>query len=118
MLADKNEISLLSDPEGDDSGVSSDSLKRASDAETHSRMIEHMYGVEERRHHHQKRMKLDEGHAKRFDISVRDSAPQRGGTMPRGYMKENSGASVPPISSADTPVNTIDLTLGKLTLRR
>lgn len=108
-----DEISLLSDTENDDSAVSSDSLKRTSDAESQSRMIENMYGVEERKHQPQKRMKLDEGPGKKFDLSVRDSAPKGGSTMLQGYTKESNGVfAPPPPSSADTTeMNTIDLTL-------
>ena len=116
---ESTEISLLSDTEGDESGVSSDSLKRAGNTESQSQMIEGMYGVEERQHHQpQKRLKLDDDHAKRFSISIRDSAPQGSSTILGGYMKEDSGVSAPPPTSAvTTPADTIDLTLGKLTLR-
>lgn len=105
---------LLSD-DGDDPSVTKNNLfKRVHDEETQSgSMIESVYGVEERRHQPQKRIKADDGHAMSFNGSVKERLPRGEITGLSEYMKEGSGDAPPPPTTpgVDMPgVDTIDLT--------
>ena len=110
-VTDDSEVSVLSNT---DNHQATAKEKNAASAGTQSSMIEDMYGVEQRRHHPPKRIKL----GGREDDGTSGRARQVAGSFLGEYMKGDTDSPAPTPQQAQTPAaaDTIDLTLGTRSL--
>lgn len=109
-VTNDSEMSILSDS-GDHQAAANQ--KHAASAGTQSGMIEDMYGVEQRRHHPPKRIKVEGRQPNNVSSEDTERFRQGAGSFLGEYMEEDTDTSAPVPQKTQTPAaDTIDLTLG------